>query len=332
MSENENSEKDQFFEVLKQAPIEVEFELPINFTIEPINEEKNDSKTFMADIVKDGNSILPTEERHQQTTTKLIETTSSIPPDRDIYATKQSPPQPDDIQSTTQSQHNPEFATETTSSNPWIWNTAGNDVFSTTARNDFTSTLINYHGRKHKERRKNRKNRNKKYEQKILEEEIRKLKDPEKENSKRKHRRKKHKSTTTSTTPLLISTLTTTMKPIVFPATHPQKPQTLTTKLPIFIEDIVPFTEANWLPMPPANEETNLDNLLSLLPTPSMPEGTIRWNDKTTPFDMAYFTITIAEGPMHRKEPPKKRAIGARIYLMGLNMPSGYTQITEVRL
>lgn len=211
------------------------------------------------------------------------------------------------------------------------WKTDGNFVFSpTTARNEPSSTIDNYLEKRRKERRKNRRNKNRKYEQKILEEEIRKIKGRNGKEKRKDRRRNKNKFPRPKTTTLPTIPLKTTMRPIVFPAFNPKSTTPKPMKPSLFVEeDSVPFTEANWMPMPPANEETNLDSLLSLLPTPSMPEGTIRWSDRT-PFDMVYFTITIVEGPMSRKEPPKKRAIGARVYLMGLNMPSGYTQITEV--
>lgn len=80
----------------------------------------------------------------------------------------------------------------------------------------------------------------------------------------------------------------------------------------------------------------NLDLLLKYLKRPKLPKGTILWREKKPPIPLVYFTVTIIKGPLSRKgKPPppnKRRARGARIYLSGLNMPTGYTQITEVIL
>lgn len=76
-----------------------------------------------------------------------------------------------------------------------------------------------------------------------------------------------------------------------------------------------------------------LDALLVYLPTPKVPTM-ISWTSKM-PLRMAYFGFTIIEGNLgkHRqlKEKGHKRAKGARIYVRGLGMPSGYTQVTQVQ-
>ncbi|KAI6214187.1 hypothetical protein M3Y94_00238600 [Aphelenchoides besseyi] len=77
-----------------------------------------------------------------------------------------------------------------------------------------------------------------------------------------------------------------------------------------------------------------LDNLLVFLPTPKVPAGMITWNARM-PFRMAYFSFTIIEGSLGRnrrlKEKGHRRPKGARIYVKGLDMPSGYTQVTQGR-
>lgn len=75
----------------------------------------------------------------------------------------------------------------------------------------------------------------------------------------------------------------------------------------------------------------DLDALLAFLPTPKSPPNTIRWSSKAA-FPVVYFTITIVDGPLTNRLPlTNRRSRGARIHLMGLNMPTGYTQVTEVR-
>lgn len=78
----------------------------------------------------------------------------------------------------------------------------------------------------------------------------------------------------------------------------------------------------------------NLDLLLKYLKKPKLPKGTILWKVKNAPIPLVYFSITIIKGSLSRRgKPPlpnKRRARGVKIYLMGLNMPTGYTQITEV--
>lgn len=80
----------------------------------------------------------------------------------------------------------------------------------------------------------------------------------------------------------------------------------------------------------------NLDLLLPYLKKPKLPKGAIPWKSFKTPFPMVYFSITIIEGPFSKRQrrPPsnRKRTTDAKIFLMGLNMPTGYTQITEVLL
>lgn len=78
----------------------------------------------------------------------------------------------------------------------------------------------------------------------------------------------------------------------------------------------------------------DLDLLLPYLKKRKLPKGTIQWKSNKTPFPVVYFTITIIEGPLAKRQrrPPsnRRRTNDARIFLMGLNMPTGYTQITEV--
>lgn len=75
-----------------------------------------------------------------------------------------------------------------------------------------------------------------------------------------------------------------------------------------------------------------LDALLVYLPTPKVPEM-IAWTSKI-PIRMAYFGFTIIEGSLGKqrrlKEKGHRRAKGARIYVRGLGMPVGYTQVTQV--
>ncbi|KAI6187227.1 hypothetical protein M3Y98_00219900 [Aphelenchoides besseyi] len=74
-----------------------------------------------------------------------------------------------------------------------------------------------------------------------------------------------------------------------------------------------------------------LDNLLMFLPTPKVPAGMITWNARM-PFRMAYFSFTIIEGSLGRNRRLKEKdQKGARIYVKGLDMPSGYTQVTQGR-
>lgn len=77
-----------------------------------------------------------------------------------------------------------------------------------------------------------------------------------------------------------------------------------------------------------------LDALLVYMPTPKVPAGMIPWTNRM-PLKMAYFTFTIIEGGLDKnkklKEKGVKRAKGARIYVKGLDMPSGYKQVTQVK-
>jgi hypothetical protein len=78
--------------------------------------------------------------------------------------------------------------------------------------------------------------------------------------------------------------------------------------------------------------EDTLDALLPYLPTPKVP-SMISWTSKM-PIRMTYFSFTIIEGSLGKqrrlKNKGNRRAKGARIYLRGLDMPSGYTQVTQV--
>lgn len=78
----------------------------------------------------------------------------------------------------------------------------------------------------------------------------------------------------------------------------------------------------------------NLDLLLKYLKKPKLPKGTILWREKNAPIPLVYFAVTIIKGSLSRRgKPPllnKRRVHSIKIFLIGLNMPTGYTQITEV--
>jgi hypothetical protein len=88
-------------------------------------------------------------------------------------------------------------------------------------------------------------------------------------------------------------------------------------------------------PLEPESYGTDtLDALLVYLPEPKVPAGMISWTARI-PFRMAYFGFTVIEGNLGKqkrlKEKGQKRAKGVRIYVKGLEMPIGYTQVTQVQ-
>ncbi|KAI6228881.1 hypothetical protein M3Y99_01180700 [Aphelenchoides fujianensis] len=137
---------------------------------------------------------------------------------------------------------------------------------------------------------------------------------------KRKNK-KKHKNRDRTTTP-----------PSPFhdqiPATTPVQPPTMSA----FANHSIPDETNRPLEAEQYGSDT-LDALLVYLPTPKVPAGMIAWNARM-PFRMAYFSFTIIEGSLGRnrrlKEKGHRRPKGARIYVKGLDMPSGYTQVTQV--
>ncbi|KAI6222482.1 hypothetical protein M3Y99_01495600 [Aphelenchoides fujianensis] len=113
------------------------------------------------------------------------------------------------------------------------------------------------------------------------------------------------------------------------PATTPVQPPTMSA----FANHSIPDETNRPLEAEQYGSDT-LDALLVYLPTPKVPAGMIAWNARM-PFRMAYFSFTIIEGSLGRnrrlKEKGHRRPKGARIYVKGLDMPSGYTQVTQGR-
>ncbi|CAD5226443.1 unnamed protein product [Bursaphelenchus xylophilus] len=130
---------------------------------------------------------------------------------------------------------------------------------------------------------------------------------------------------------------------------HKKGRTTVATTEPTFYDQIPPTTleTAPTLPgtsPPEALNETNtpieperyeadtLDALLVYMPKAKEPAGMIPWTNRM-PFRMAYFSFTIIEGGLGKnrklKEKGARRSKGARIYVKGLDMPSGYKQVTQ---
>ncbi|KAI1711229.1 hypothetical protein Ddc_12995 [Ditylenchus destructor] len=151
-----------------------------------------------------------------------------------------------------------------------------------------------------------------------------------KEKNARKHHKDGHRSTTVVTVPTTVSPKTSPVHVSPFP--HQSKAKS--TYLQPIDKDLVSLQSNQESGQSSADDsKNNLDLLLPLLTRPAPPKGTILWKELKVPFPMVYFTITIVDGPLAKgRRPPshkRRRADGARIYLMGLNMPTGYTQVTE---
>ncbi|KAI1698845.1 hypothetical protein Ddc_18875 [Ditylenchus destructor] len=151
-----------------------------------------------------------------------------------------------------------------------------------------------------------------------------------KEKNARKHHKDGHRSTTVVSVPTTVSPKTSPVHVSPFP--HQSKAKS--TYLQPIDKDLVSLQSNQESGQSSADDsKNNLDLLLPLLTRPAPPKGTILWKELKVPFPMVYFTITIVDGPLAKgRRPPshkRRRADGARIYLMGLNMPTGYTQVTE---